>query len=98
VVLIPTEIQIYDWQWEEYHKRFSTDDSQFERYQVIDKLTGFLKENEIRFLNLLPPLKQAGKTDNNLHPEHWHWSVNANTIAANEIENYLKGQHLIPDS
>jgi hypothetical protein len=96
VVIIPTEVQIYDWQWNEYLRRFASNDSIYDRYKIIDLLAGLLEERKIHYINLLPTLKKAAKTDQDLHPDHWHWSVRANKLVANTVEDYLKYHKLIP--
>ena len=61
VVIIPTEIQIYDWMWNEYMKEYSLDESEYDRYKVINLLSDFLKENKIRYINLLSSFKKLLK-------------------------------------
>jgi len=95
VILIPAESQIYDWQWTEYVERFSLRAAEYDRFKVIQRLTAFLTEKEIRYIDLLPQLRQAGETDPDLHPGHWHWSVKANALVADIVEKYLRSHRLL---
>lgn len=96
VVIIPTELQIYDWQWDQYLKEFSTDDSLYDRYGVIYSIQNLLEREKIHYVNLLPSLKKASEWDQDLHPNHWHWSVKANKLAADVVESYLTRHKLVP--
>jgi hypothetical protein len=95
VILIATELQIYDWQWNKYPKESASKESDYDRNKVIHLLSDFLTASNVRFVNLLPSFRQAAKTDMNLHPEHWHWSVKANKLAAQEVGKYLIQNQLI---
>ena len=96
IIIIPTELQIYDWQWNKYLKEFLLNESEYDRNKVIHLLSDFLTGSKVRYVNLLPSFKQAAKIGMNLHPEHWHWSVEANKLAAREVEKYLIQNKLVP--
>jgi hypothetical protein len=95
VILIPAESQIYDWQWAQYIEQFSLNAAEYDRFKVIQRLTAFLSEKGMRYIDLLPRLRQAGETDPDLHPGHWHWSVKANALVADVVGEYLRSHHLL---
>jgi hypothetical protein len=95
VILIPTELQIYDWEWDEYIRDFSLNAGDYDRDRVLRLLSGFLTSNRIRAIDLQPALRRAGESDRNLHPQHLHWSVAANELVGGEVENYLRSNHLV---
>lgn len=95
VIVIPTEIQIYDWLWGAYLKKYGNNGHKYDRYKVINSITDYLEEKNIRYINLLPVLQEAGRTDKNLHPGHWHWSIKANKLVADTVKDYLKKNKLI---
>jgi hypothetical protein len=96
VIIIPTELQIYDWQWDLYLKDFSRDDSLYDRYGIIHSISKLLEREKIHHINLLPNLKKAAEVDEDLHPNHWHWSVKANDVVADTVESYLRRHKLVP--
>ena len=96
VIIIPVESQIYDWQWEQYTSDDDLNPAKYDR--VVRLLVDFLEEEGIEFVNLLPALREAGKTDPNLHPGHWHWSIAANDLVARVVGGYLNHNFDIPPS
>ena len=98
MIIIPVESQIYDWQWEQYTSDDDLNPAKYDRFKVVRLLVDFLEEEGIEFVNLLPALREAGKTDPNLHPGHWHWSIAANDLVARVVGGYLNHNFDIPPS
>lgn len=91
VVIIPSIEQVYPELWDEYHASLGAGVSDyFDPEAPNRRIAQWCKENEISVIDLLPGLKDAGRTNPSLYyPINRHWTAAGHRIAADILINQM---------
>ncbi|MDH3227942.1 MAG: hypothetical protein OEM67_12765, partial [Thermoleophilia bacterium] len=95
VVMIPAPEQLNP-------ERYTLDDFDHMQDYDLEKpqriFSAFFRDHEIRFLDLWPVLRNAARTRAVYYEADTHWNPAGQTIASEEIEEYLRANGLVPQA
>ena len=87
VVIIPSEFQVND---APFAALVQDEAERFDRDMPTRRLRAFLEAEEIPYLDLLEPLREAEAGGLTYWPRDTHWNERGNRVAADEITRWLE--------